>query len=190
MWWEGVKNDSVQLRGKHGCKHWTKGPHPEWEDVLVLALGLDWRTFRDGFADEAAWQSESVRFINVVCERWGLPMLTCMPVPNTLRILDPPQKRARLTPWLLENVPDNLALNVDLGWHGSRQRFVFVVDCKPVQEVTCGVIKLSDCELTSIFELSGGQGSTTKLPIILQTTRWTQNRLGPVAWSGPFQTKF
>ena len=45
-WWEGVKHETVWLRGHFDCKRWTKGNYIEWEDVLVLVFGLDWREFR------------------------------------------------------------------------------------------------------------------------------------------------
>ena len=46
-WWDTVKHESVWLRGLFDFKHATKGAHAEWEDVIVVAYGLQWREIQD-----------------------------------------------------------------------------------------------------------------------------------------------
>ena len=47
MWWEGLKGLSYHARVADNVVRAQRGPRAEWEDLFVLAFGLDWRSILD-----------------------------------------------------------------------------------------------------------------------------------------------
>ena len=64
---------------------------------------------------------------------------------------EPAPKRLRPERWRLEDRPDNTEEFGTLGWGASRKRFVFIIDCQPVQMITCGHTPLKANELSKMF---------------------------------------
>ena len=134
IWWEAIKDIRVAKRGHADCKHATKGPHTEWEDVIVLVYGLEWRSLRDNCGTLHEWLSNRSHFINKVCELWKLPLLVetvIETIPTTIT------KKTRRT-GLLEDVPEQSFPGAAIDWGNAAKNFVFIVDCQPVQRVLCG----------------------------------------------------
>ena len=152
MWWEVVKQEPSYVRKRDECMHWTKGHHTEWEDVLVLAYGLAWRTFRDNFHTLNDWMGNLTHFVNTVCASWGLPAMAAQETVPDLP-LEPATKRRRLR--TLDQCPPNHSHKngaTAYSWHSCGRHFIFVVDCEPMQKVLCGYSPLAAPELTKVFE--------------------------------------
>ena len=126
-------------------KHATKGPHAEWEDVLVLVYGDKWRQFRDCCRDLGEWMAKSTSFLRTVCEQWGLPQFDRRAEPQEK---PPACKKQRLHNHTLDSIPISHAglqrEQADYDWELCGRRFTFIVDCKPLQAVVCGHSLLED----------------------------------------------
>eukprot|EP00973_Karenia_brevis_P064784 8998437-Karenia_brevis.AAC.1 len=64
---------------RSGERHFKSGHRTAWEDVLCMAIGLDWRSTRRGHQTLQSWMKGCSAFVNYVCRRWHLPMLPDRP---------------------------------------------------------------------------------------------------------------
>jgi hypothetical protein len=160
-WWSKVKYESVWTRGLHDMMHWTKGHHAECEDVLVMVFGDDWRLVRNGCNTREEWLQHLPRFIQTVCKQWELPSTQDTapspqdaPEPSSTKKM---RKANRRLADCLTKHADDAACSSKPGSRDSLlpdegpSRFLFVVDCKPLQRIVCGHSLLLAPELKPLF---------------------------------------
>ena len=146
-WWDGVKDQSVWLRGHFDFKHWSKGAFAEWEDVLVHAHGLKWRSFRSTFTSLQSWMSQATCFVNFVCDKFGLPRMADIGAGEPVPLPKRPRRHCTL-----DDLPMPSMSAASHDWHTTSKCFICVVDCLPVQGVACGHGPLLAPDLKSTFD--------------------------------------
>lgn len=71
-WWDRVKLIPHYERPRTGDVQWKPGPVSCFDDLMVLALGTEWRAKRDN-STRAAWKEVSRECVDLVCDHWGFP---------------------------------------------------------------------------------------------------------------------
>jgi hypothetical protein len=157
VWWDQRREIPTHLKDatEH---HAAPGNVSEWEDPLVLAYGNNWRKFRDGLPDKAAWMTHCGNFVSLICEKWGLPKPKITDVSSSgdghcgvmreakrLKVITSLDGRPR--------VHDTLDVEpLIVEWARSHGCFMFVVDCQPLAEVVNGRAPLHAAELEDCLE--------------------------------------
>ena len=125
-----------------------------------MAVGEDWRLVRSACSTREEWLQYLPRFIQTVCKEWALPPILDMtpspqdsPEPSTKktrkadhRLVDCPTKHAEDTPCCSSAGSMDSLLPDE-----CPRRFLFVVDCKPLQRIVCGHSVLLAPELRPLF---------------------------------------
>jgi hypothetical protein len=181
LWWDGVKDESVLTRTHHDMKRAAKGPLTEWEDALVLVFGSSWRNIRNDCANEIEWSSHMPHFVNELCKLWGLPrMANQADARSTVALARIRNEANEANEKSLLTHSDMPASHCDTdvdtyGWHYECHACIFVVDCKPLQEVVCGHSPLKGDSLRPVL-----RRITNNLAAIL-AVKWSP----PAAWGDP-----
>ena len=127
--WEAVKADSLKRRREENFVHSRTGHIQEWEDALIQHYGIHWRQQREKLSGQTEWRSKCREFINGVSEAWGLPSLSTKAGASTASHSPAKESMSAEPP---------IAQNLEIRWSSSRDRFLFVVDCQPLQRIACG----------------------------------------------------
>ena len=130
MIWDVIKSAPISCRRAENMAHARPGSVCEWEDVLVQHYGHDWRHRRDECTSCTDWQKGCDAFINATCTAWNLPPLRSRPSS------DEPVSAAK-DAHSSRSEPD-IDQNLEIPWESQQGRFLFVVDCQPLQRLACG----------------------------------------------------
>ena len=177
IWWEGLKSISVEKRRAEGLVFSRTGPQTFWEDAVVTALGLDWRSKRDKY-DEAAWLSGKGEFLTHLAKKWKLPL----PCRAADAITSGPSREQDLDSKPSE-LPDLQLHPDDKDWSSRSKRFSMIVDCQALGDIINGRSPLQDERYRPVFRrmadaLNGifGQGwrprSDCKDPVCWRERAW------------------
>ena len=138
--------------------HSKQRPLTEWEDVFVMSLGHDWRSILDQCNTYQDWRQGEINFITRVCNAWDLPVPSDVgsDLPSTLDSFQKqtsPAKKQRGNMHLKDQLLQHSLTPATLSyaWTRRRRSFVFIVDCLPVQSVSCGHSLLTAPELKDTF---------------------------------------
>ena len=153
LWWEFERSMPGRSKAAGSNMRAKPGPLVEWEDVFVKVFGVDWRSLCDSMATSAEWRLKEEFFVNTFCALWHLPPLGEHGCGDVGVCAVPRPKHQRLSS--LDDRPQQHSIDgVDTcaPWERTRGRFLFVVDCKPVQQVSCGTSPLRALDLHGSFD--------------------------------------
>ena len=108
---------------------------------------------RQACANQAEWMLKATDFVNKACTLWKLPLLQALAketVPITGDV--PPAKRRRLRmldDCVLIRSPSDA--DPPLTWKYGAKELIFIVDCKPLQQIICGHAPLRNDELAPVL---------------------------------------
>ena len=127
----------------------------EWEDLLVMVFGVDWRCERDNCGSLQDWMSKCVNFLDAVCLKWDLfnprSQETGQEVEAPTQAA-PGEKRRKVDSHPLEKLPPHHGDGAPpVMWGGKRQHFLFVTDCKPLATIASGHTALKTEGMEPLF---------------------------------------
>ena len=120
FWWQTAKCFGKRARRKAGVVRAKPGRSATWEDVLVLAFGMEWRSQRGKVLSLPEWKRLVSEPINGICRQWGVPEVAtrARPLPQELRSAGP-----------LFDLPHREGLHLDdWAWEQSAHSFSSIVD--------------------------------------------------------------
>ena len=138
---------SYSHRRKEGLLQARSGPSTSFDDLLVLALGSDWRWTRDS-SSKLEWKKRSQEMVELVCSLYQLPLDPRMrSTQPTARCFVPSCRTAEETTAeyavLAQHCREQAHLS-DNRWKHDRQRFKCVVDNQLLANIVNGKARLQD----------------------------------------------
>lgn len=144
--WDAVKTVPLKRRRDENLVHSRTGNIREWEDVFIQHHGHTWRQKRDSCECRNDWDKSCNDFVNEISVAWGLPTmrrdaLKCRPAAN--RTSHSAKNCASEEP--------EIDQKLEIPWESSHDRFLFVVDCQPLQRLVCGQTALLNDHLRPLL---------------------------------------
>eukprot|EP00973_Karenia_brevis_P002181 294163-Karenia_brevis.AAC.1 len=118
IWWQFAQCAGPHNRQAEGLVQAAQGHITAWEDVLVMGLGLEWRSLRKSCSCFTDWVSYWELFCNTCCLNWNLPLLPESGGITTVGITHTPMRSRHL----LEDTPTQTCDPECWNWDGGRQR--------------------------------------------------------------------
>ena len=195
-------------RKRTGDAQWKPGRVPCFDDLMVLVLGVEWRTFRDSCA-KTQWKTNSAELVDLICDSWGLPSdpsrtvlashaaRKAKPASDASGALDGSSPVQNIVQGSLDTVTHHAlesgfstgasqdgagafekAHPGDRNWTHDRQRLLCVVDNQVVAETVSGRVALADLEVRPIFDKIGA----SLLKLLDTGLRPPKDCMSPVEW--------
>ena len=140
-WWAAMMANPSNKRETGSTKRARKGPVRMWEDTIVEALGIHWRSQMASCTTHIQWQGITRNAVEDLIHKWKLPN-TALPSKDKVRMRIEEK---------VHTIAQQILLTSDTG-PSVPGRSQFIVDCQPLSNIICGKAPITNPEYTPICE--------------------------------------
>ena len=140
-WWVAMMANTSNKRQTGSSKRARKGPVRMWEDTIVEALGIHWRSQMTSCRTYAQWLGITRSAVEVLIHKWKLPK-TALPSKDKVRMRVEEK---------IHTIAQQILLTSDTG-PSVPGRIQFIVDCQPLSNIICGKTPITNVEYSPICE--------------------------------------
>ena len=131
--WDVVKSVPLKRRRDENLVHSRTGNIREWEDVFIQHRGHAWRQERDSCGCRNDWDKSCNDFVDEISVAWNLPTMRR----DADKGVHAERRPCHSAKSCAAEEPE-IDQKLEIPWESSHDRFLFVVDCQPLQRVVCG----------------------------------------------------